>query len=96
MNRRGAGIGLLGIGAVLYTGRYIGAAIIAQGMNIWAGSFGDALDIVGLAPLYLSIAAAAAGVIYLISAEMQLYMNKTAGSGARHEKELETEHTPDI
>ncbi len=33
MNRRGAGIGLLGIGAVLYTGRYIGAAIMVWCSN---------------------------------------------------------------
>ena len=93
MNRRGAGIGLLGIGAALYTGRYIGAAIIAQEMNIWAGHFDNALDIIGPAPLYWSIAATAAGIIYLISAEMQMYTNKTANSLSRHPaKRKETSH----
>lgn len=84
MNRRGAGIGLLGIAAILYIGRYISAAIIGSGMNVWAGHFEDALHVVGQAPLYWSMAAAVLGIIYLVMAEVE----HSLGSQTSHR------HTP--
>lgn len=69
MNRRAAGIVFLLIAAFMYTLRYMSAVIVAQKLNVWPGHFEEALNLVGSGPLYISIAAAIVGIIYLVAAE---------------------------
>ncbi|WP_411350383.1 hypothetical protein [Paenibacillus sp. WLX2291] len=42
---------------------------VAQKLDVWPGHFEDALNVVGSAPLYISIVAAIVGILYLVAAE---------------------------
>lgn len=71
MNRRAAGVNLLAIAAGLYASRYVSAAIFGSNVGSWdAALFGAMLQYVGTPLQTLSILAAAAGVAYLVWAEV--------------------------
>ena len=72
MQKRTVGIILLCISAFLYGLRYLSAAIFGSNVDSWSRSiFTDMLDYVGIGPLVLSVIALIAGIIYLISAELE-------------------------
>lgn len=70
MERRTAGVMLLGIAALLYGIRYLCAAIRLSGIpDTNPELFRIALRTIGRAPLVLSVIALIAGLIYLFAAE---------------------------
>lgn len=72
MNKRAAGISLIAIAAFLYGVRYISAAIWGSTTTSWSiDLFDNLLNNVGLAPLYFSWIALAAGILYLYHAEAE-------------------------
>lgn len=72
MNKRAAGISLIAIAAFLYSVRYISAAIWGSTTTSWSiDLFDNLLNNVGLAPLYFSWIALAAGILYLYHAEAE-------------------------
>ncbi|MDD2251917.1 MAG: hypothetical protein PHQ10_03005 [Dehalococcoidales bacterium] len=72
MGRRAAGVGLCFIAAFLYSARYITAAIFGSGVSSWSAELFDTmLQYVGNSLTTLSIIALAAGIVYLVLAEIR-------------------------
>ena len=72
MGRRAAGVGLCFIAAFLYSSRYITAAIFGSGVSSWSAELFDTmLQYVGNSITTLSIIALAAGIVYLVLAEIR-------------------------
>lgn len=77
MQRRTAGIVLLGIAAFLYGVRYISAAIFGSNVSSWGSDlFKVMLNSVGEGPIMFSRIAFIAGVIYLVLAEFETPLKK--------------------
>lgn len=71
MNRRGAGILLLLISAILYSTRYLAAAIYATKVSNWtSGEFHLYLHDIGSPLLVLSFVSLMVGLVYLFIAEV--------------------------
>ena len=66
MNKRGTGVAFLAIAALLFSVRYISAAIIGSGITSWSGElFNAMLGFIGF-PLYIwSIIALILGLAYI-------------------------------
>ena len=78
MSRRATGTILLMISAILYSVRYLSAAIFGSGVSSWdQGLFNAMLEYVGDSPKNLSVLALIAGIIYLIWAEIEGTNKKT-------------------
>jgi hypothetical protein len=72
MSRRTTGTLLLVIAALLYSVRYLAAAIFGSGMMGWsAENFQALLQYIGSDPLIWSATALAFGVVYLLWAEIE-------------------------
>lgn len=72
MSRRAAGVRLLAVAAILYSTRYLAAAIFGSGISSWdADLFRAMLQYVGQGPGTWSLAALVAGIIYLVWAELE-------------------------
>ena len=75
MSRRTTGTVLLGISALLYSTRYLSAAIFGSSLTTWnAKLFNAMLQSVGQGPVIWSIIALVAGVIYLVWAEIEAFL----------------------
>jgi hypothetical protein len=71
MSRRGAGIAFITIAAFLYATRYITAAIFGTGFSSWNSEiFTALLSYVDQGLTSLSVTALAAGIAYLVWAEL--------------------------
>ena len=71
MSRRTTGVMLLAVAAILYSTRYLAAAIFGSGIYSWdADLFRAMLQYVGQGPVTWSLAALVAGIIYLVWAEV--------------------------
>ena len=71
MNRRGTGVIFCLIAAVLFSTRYISAAIFGSGVLSWGSDLFDSmLQYVGSALTVLSVIALIVGIIYLVAAEI--------------------------
>ena len=67
MNRRGTGVIFILISAMLFSARYISAALFSTGISTWNMElFQSMLGYTGNVLLILSIISLAAGIIYLI------------------------------
>ena len=70
MNKRGAGVIFCLIAAILFSARYIAAAIFMSGVLSWdATLFSAGLEYVGTPLLWGSIISLIIGIGYLLSAE---------------------------
>ncbi|MFP4976831.1 hypothetical protein ACE6ED_15610 [Paenibacillus sp. CN-4] len=78
MNRRGTGISLILISALLYIGRYISAAIYgANATNYNESFFLILLDVTGSGLKQWSILSLVIGIIYLVLAEVEPLIKKS-------------------
>ncbi|MFC9707328.1 hypothetical protein ACFTRD_04130 [Paenibacillus sp. NPDC056933] len=81
MSRRTTGTLLLVIAALLYSVRYLSAAIFGSGVTSWDSElFQEMLNYVGTAPRNWSIAALILGLFYLVWAEYEATSSKTKES----------------
>lgn len=72
MGKRGVGAIFCLIAAMLFSTRYIAAAIFMSGVSSWDSIlFGAGLQYVGIPLLTLSIVSGVVGVAYLVWAEME-------------------------
>jgi hypothetical protein len=72
MNRRGTGVSLLAIAAILFSTKYISAAIYGSNVEAWKiETFEDQLNNMGNFLDYLSFLSLVLGVGYLIIAEIK-------------------------
>lgn len=75
MSRRTTGTVLLGISALLYSTRYLSAAIFGSSLTTWNTKlFNAMLEYVGREPVIWSIIALIAGIIYLVWAEIEAFL----------------------
>ena len=71
MNKRGVGVVFCFISAMLFSVRYLAAAIFMSGVLSWdAGLFNAGLEYVGTPLLVFSILSLLVGIVYLILAEV--------------------------
>ena len=71
MNRRGAGISLLLVAAILHSARYLSAAIFGSGLSNWNGNlFLAMLQYVGPSLAIWGYVALGVGVAYLVWGEI--------------------------
>ncbi|WP_181393261.1 MULTISPECIES: hypothetical protein [Paenibacillus] len=78
MSRRTTGTLLLVIAALLYSVRYLSAAIFGSGVTSWDSDlFQGMLNYIGTAPQSWSIAALILGLFYLVWAEYEAISSKT-------------------
>lgn len=81
MSRRTTGTLLLVIAALLYSVRYLSAAIFGSGVTSWDSDlFQGMLNYIGTAPRNLSVFALILGLFYLIWAEYEATSSKTKES----------------
>lgn len=81
MSRRTTGTLLLVIAALLYSVRYLSAAIFGSGVTSWDSDlFQGMLNYIGTAPRNWSIAALILGLFYLVWAEYEATSSKTKES----------------
>lgn len=67
MNKRGVGVIFCLISSILFSTRYIAAAIFMSGVLSWdKGLFDAGLEYVGTPLLFLSILSLIVGIIYLV------------------------------
>jgi hypothetical protein len=74
---------LLAVAALLYSTRYLAAAIFGSGISSWdADLFRAMLEYVGKGPVTWSLAALVAGIVYLVWAEVETLWSHGKGSDA--------------
>ncbi|GKU79193.1 hypothetical protein [Paenibacillus sp. L3-i20] len=79
MQRRTVGVILISISAFVYGIRYLSAAIFGSNVTSWNNDlFNSMLDYVGNGPIFVSWIALIFGIIYLISAEFDSLIKKSA------------------
>lgn len=79
MNKRGAGICFCFIAALLFSAKYISAAIFGSGVSSWNSQlYGAMLSYIGKGLDIASVLALIAGIIYLFMAENESKINKTS------------------
>lgn len=70
MSRRACGVSLIAVAALLYTGRYLAAAIFGSSITSWnTGLFNSMLQYVGPNLMRLSVISLLFGIFYLVWAE---------------------------
>ena len=83
MSRRTTGVTLLAVAALLYSTRYLAAAIFGSGISSWdADLFRAMLQYVGQGPVTWSLAALVTGILYLVWAEVEMLWSHGKGSDA--------------
>ncbi|WP_315795003.1 hypothetical protein [Paenibacillus sp. BIC5C1] len=81
MSRRTTGTLLLVIAALLYSVRYLSAAIFGSGVTSWDSDlFQGMLNYIGTAPRNWSVGALILGLFYLVWAEYEATSSKTRES----------------
>ncbi|MGL5692576.1 MAG: hypothetical protein ACRCXA_00745 [Peptostreptococcaceae bacterium] len=77
MNRRGTGVMFCLIAAILFSTRYLSAAIFSSNVSLWdAQLFSEMLSYVGNTLTTLSVVSLVVGLTYLVFAEISEERNK--------------------